>query len=706
MFDRDLNLWLADSGRSWVEERSSPLAATAAAPSVTPFLARQAPSHFVPRPEFTEALLTDILSVPTEAVAFRVNAIVGMPGVGKTTIARWLANRPQVRERFKNGVLWATLGQNPDPRTVAVNWIRAIGDPSYQPSTEDTTSDYLSSLARDQQILFVIDDAWNPAHVLPLLRGGPGCSALVTSRKRDVAEAVGANPRLLGVPSAEQAVDILSKRLTRAIEATELSDARRLANAVGYLPLALELAAVRVGRGETWSNLRAAIEQEVARLEALVGPALGGREEMALIASFNLSLDALRIVDDRAAQNYLRLGVLHDDAALTAQVGATVWETDLPQAAALLELFWNDSLLLRDSDSVACGPAGATYRVHDLLHDWAKRSLLDSPPRGLGLTLAQANQRLLSTYRARLPGAEEQPTAWHLVPPDGYIHENLAWHLELAGCESELHALLALESDDRTNAWYTARERIGQSAGYLADVDRAFALARRRNPGDDDAETLCLGIRYSLVNGTMNSMIGSLHPLLYTYLVEKRVWSLAQGAAYIARAPTPRPRAAPSLRSRKAKTTRSENGSLAPPSISLDQRHAMTIALRHCSSSRHICCRRTASRFSRCSRRSSRIPCERTPSVGWRPRCRQRFVARIWTRPLKQLRAWPSHSVGSMPSRISARVSARIRPSAFARRRSKSMAANPPPQGTGSLLRFPCGSRSSGSRILRSIPRS
>lgn len=49
--------------------------------------------------------------------------------------------------------------------------------------------------------------------------------------------------------------------------------------------------------------------------------------------------------------------------------------------------------------------------------------------------------------------------------------------MEQAGWEDEIYALLREEAPERRNGWYEARETLHQTAGYLADVERAWRLA-------------------------------------------------------------------------------------------------------------------------------------------------------------------------------------------------------------------------------------
>ena len=229
-----------------------------------------------------------------------VSAIHGLGGIGKSTLAAALCYSPDVQARFPDGILWATLGQQPEQLPLLSAWIQALGDYQFRPTTVEAASTHLRTLLHDKAALLVVDDVWNPDHGRSFLVGGPRCRVLITTRRADVADEVGADLHELDVMTPEQSLGLLAARLGRALDDAERPDALRLAKAVGYLPLALELAAVRVRAGVTWADLYLALEAEVARLEALEGPRGRRRGQTRLEASLNLSLDALRRDDEVA----------------------------------------------------------------------------------------------------------------------------------------------------------------------------------------------------------------------------------------------------------------------------------------------------------------------------------------------------------------------------------------------------------------------
>jgi hypothetical protein len=507
--------------------------------SNAPFQAPPLPEHFVPRPEvsrdLTDRLLSEKVARPGVLV---ISAIQGMGGIGKSTLAAALAHDPEVRVRFRDGLLWATLGQQPELLPLLGGWVQALGDYHFKPLAVEATSAHLRTLLQDRSALLVVDDAWDPAHVPPFLVGGPRCRVLVTTREATIAKATGAALYDLDVMTPEQSLALLAGRLGRDLVGTEQDQALALADAVGYLPLALELAAAQVADGISWDELLGDLRAEVARLEALELSEDGTVPEamlkrLSLLGSFSLSL---RRLSDPRRRDFAWLGVLPEDVTLAPAMAATLWGTDERTARTTLRHLRDKALLLPGPPQPGGTP---TYRVHDLLHDLARR-LLTTPaePRrpdewaGLGLTLPEAHAALLGRYRART-----RDGLWHTLPDDGYIHNTLAWHLEQAGHAEELHALLREETAEGRNGWFEAREWLGQVAGYLEDVARV----RRNVEGAfrDRQECRALGqqCRYALIIASLNSLAGNIPSPLLAALVEQGVWSPSQGLAYVRQIP-------------------------------------------------------------------------------------------------------------------------------------------------------------------------
>ena len=94
-------------------------------------------------------------------------AVEGLPGVGKTTLAVAIAHHPGIRRRFKDGVLWASLGLNADVASALMNWANALEragilkeDVSQVPGLAERAQ-VLRNAIGQRRMPLVIDDVWD-----------------------------------------------------------------------------------------------------------------------------------------------------------------------------------------------------------------------------------------------------------------------------------------------------------------------------------------------------------------------------------------------------------------------------------------------------------------------------------------------------------------------------------------------------------------
>jgi hypothetical protein len=498
-----------------------------------PFQAPPLPAHFVPRPEVTDALKACLLADTADRPGVLVvSAIHGLGGIGKSTLATALAHDPEVQARFTDGILWVTLGQQPELLPLLGGWIQALGDYEFHPTTVGAAATHLRTLLHNRATLLVVDDAWDATHVRPFVISSPHCRMLITTRRVDVADEFGAELHELDVMTPEQALTLLPTRLGRPLANSEQPEASRLAKAVGYLPLALELAAIRVRHGSNWAELCRALEAEIARLEVLDGPRGIRHGGICLEASLNLSLRALHAEDKRAWIAFVWLGVLPEDAVVAAPLGATLWDMTKAEAEELLELLWNDALVLSAPPVSMKDKQWPGYRLHDLMHDMARRMLTTAKPKGLGLRLPDAHSKLVERYRAKTKHG-----LWHTISDDAYIYPRLAYHLAKAGQWSSLHSLVT-ESKDNHQPWAEARHRMGGSyAGYLADL--ALAWTHFENEGEISPEAVGRQVHYALIKSSINTLAGNTPPKLLARLVANSVlgWTPAAALGYAIQIP-------------------------------------------------------------------------------------------------------------------------------------------------------------------------
>lgn len=179
---------------------------------------------------------------------------------------------------------------------------------------------------------------------------------------------------------------------------------------------------------------------------------------------------------------------------------------------------------------------------------------------------------------AGLP-ALSPPDAWSTA--DRYGVKHLAAHLEAGGHANDLHRLMAAErilnatpspepasggwlarllsrprapEATHQNTWYALHQQAGDVAGYLADLERAWRLAdeagmaavRGTSGGAGTisaGEAAVLGLRYALVQASINSMAENVPPALLPLLVREGMWHPVQALTYARHVPDAEQRA-------------------------------------------------------------------------------------------------------------------------------------------------------------------
>ena len=483
-----------------------------------PFQVPPVPSYFVPRPQYADRVRNHLLCEDADQPGtLVVSAIHGLGGIGKSVLAAAIAHEPEIRDRFPDGILWITLGQQPDLLVALGDWIRSLGDRDYKPTTVQAASSYLRSLLVDKTMLLVVDDLWDSAHFEPFRLAGKGCRVLVTTRQVRLTHA---KPCELGLLTVGESVALVEGCLGEELAEGERGTFEEFARAVGFLPLALELAAVQVEDGYDWASLLADFREEFDILDVDEGAGSDEeRRDRSLRACFNLSLKRL---DGEQLRRFAWLGVLPEDVSVDARMVATVWGVKLVRARkGLLELRRRSLLLSGVSVSVA-RQQEPTFRQHDLLHELAQKQLAE----GLGLSVEAAHGELLARYRP-------ESGRWWELADDGYIHRQLTWHMERAGQIAEMHELIRAADDNGSNAWGEACEELGLLTVFVEDVARAWRCAEERyGIIPTEAEGWRWQFWCAFAIGSLNSLVENIPGKLLATAVRQGHWSEARALAY------------------------------------------------------------------------------------------------------------------------------------------------------------------------------
>jgi DNA-binding SARP family transcriptional activator/tetratricopeptide (TPR) repeat protein len=332
-------------------------------PAAEPVLPRQLPTDIAYFSGRTGALTDlDALAIdggdrPT------IVAVYGTGGVGKTSLVIHWAHRAV--DRFPDGQLYVNLrGYGPgEPMPAATGLdmlLRGLGVAAEEiPSTIDARASLLRSLLADRRALVILDNVRDADQVRPLLPGSGRSVVVVTSRSqlRGLVAREGARRLRLDQLDPAESRAFLQTALGGVPAPDDRGAVAELAELCGHLPLALSIAAERVGRGpelgltELVEDLRA----ESDRLDALDS----GEESADLRAVFAWSYRAL---DDAAARMFRLLG-LHAGSDLIRPAAAALAAVSSAEARRLLDRLVDSSLLQQRR--------AGRYELHDLLRAYA-----------------------------------------------------------------------------------------------------------------------------------------------------------------------------------------------------------------------------------------------------------------------------------------------------------------------------------------------
>ncbi|GIG56716.1 SARP family transcriptional regulator [Longispora fulva] len=410
-----------------------------------------------------------------------IGSVVGAGGVGKTALAvRW-AHR--ARARFPDGQLYADLhgysGVPPvRPVDALTRFLRALGVPEAAIPTDvdEAAALYRSQLA-DRRVLVVLDNARHPDQVRPLLPGGAGSRALVTSRDRlaGLTARDGARRLALDVLGPGEAVALLGTVIGPERVAAEPDAAAELVALCGHLPLAVRITAAHLAdRPEPGFPARfpapsdTGIAGHVARLRAadrLAALEFAGDDAASVRVAFDHSHAAL---EPGAARLFRLLGLVPGVSFGPDAVAALA---DLPVDGARRAL-----------DRLAAGHlvearGGGRYALHDLLRLYARehadRHTVDGAAAVRRLydwyvLAAHAVSEVLSPERLTLP----VPAAVATAVPVAFADRDAA----MAWAESERQNLVA--------AVLYPPEPVGPQAVWLLAAGLRGHLAVRRYVDD------------------------------------------------------------------------------------------------------------------------------------------------------------------------------------------------------------------------------
>ncbi len=349
------------------EKRSAPQIAFS---DRSPFLAPAIPPQGVFGREEALQKIIDILKLDDDKTRDIVPAVLlGMGGIGKTTLASAVAHNQKVQQAFRDGVLWATLGPNPAIKYQLNAWGRALGIEMLPERDDLSIFDQLRVALFQREMLLIIDDVWETTHGVSFQVGGPRCRTLFTTRDLSVANDLVTQNRVLRVDvlKPEASLQLLFKLAPEAVTIDE-NRAVRLCERLEYLPLGITLAGrLLANEADIPSRMirlmSELIDNRDTRLRLLQSEGRQGLDEknpVSLKAILGKSVDRLDKID---YARFARVSNFAGEPSTWDIKGASLkWNCSIQQAEDTISHFIQLALVERQ---------GNRYWMHTLLVDYA-----------------------------------------------------------------------------------------------------------------------------------------------------------------------------------------------------------------------------------------------------------------------------------------------------------------------------------------------
>jgi len=196
-----------------------------------------------------------LLTESSQGPALRTISLVGMGGIGKTTLAQLVYNDHEVEIHFDKRI-WVCVSDPFDETKIAKAILEALKGSASDLIELQTLLENIQPLIRGKKFLLVLDDVWNEDSTkweqlkYSLMCGLPGSSILVTTRKRNVASRMGSSPTdilELGLLSTDECWSLFSRLAFFEKNSRERGDLEDIGRQIAAKCKGLPLAAKSLG---------------------------------------------------------------------------------------------------------------------------------------------------------------------------------------------------------------------------------------------------------------------------------------------------------------------------------------------------------------------------------------------------------------------------------------------------------------------------
>ena len=319
------------------------------------------PLEYLPREEDMREIKKILLGKFNQSVGItgvsKKLGLHGMGGIGKSIFSIALGHDIEVREHFSDGIYFIQLGQNPDIEDIQIELLSHLGveNPNIQ-----TIKANIASVFVDKKALLIIDDIWNIRDSNAFEIRGKNSKTLITTRQKDIVNAMGAKEYPIDLLSKEQSLMLLEKKVGK-IRNDLLPLSQKLLERCGYLPLAINIiGSIIKGHGVDREMLTDILSDlESANLE-YIEYTNQNEQHQNLYRVIDLSVNYL---DDKIRDKYLSLSIFEDVKMIPRESLKNYWGRDFRRV--ILKLL-SSSLIFQKTDDTD----KVFYYTHDLQSDY------------------------------------------------------------------------------------------------------------------------------------------------------------------------------------------------------------------------------------------------------------------------------------------------------------------------------------------------
>jgi predicted ATPase/class 3 adenylate cyclase len=401
----------------------------------------------------------EVAGIGADLLGSRVVTLTGPGGSGKTRLA--LATARSVRERFPHGVWFVDLAAINEAAQLEPSVAGSLG---IRESADLAVDEALRAHLRERTVLLVLD---NLEQLLPdvagrvagLVRGAPELRVLATSR--EVLRISGEHQHQVPPLEVDAGVSLFidrarASRPDLALDEATRADIRSIAERLGGLPLALELAAARVRL--------LAPAQILERLSRSLDLGGGARDlperQRTLRGAIAWSHDLLAVPERRL---FARLGVFA--AGCTAEEALAVADRDGDLGVDVLDGLESlvDKSLVRVDAPEAGGPS--RFGMHPLLREYALERLDEAGERSaVEARFVALCMEIATAAKARMLGAEAPTWLARLDVEDHNLRAAVDWSVAHGRPEDGLRIASSVWR------WYHQRGRLREGRALIGDL--------------------------------------------------------------------------------------------------------------------------------------------------------------------------------------------------------------------------------------------